>query len=368
MRIWNRVGLTVVFSALMLAPAAALAKANACEKTAKKMFSSCKAEASEEYNAALANCLNVELSEASACEAEAKEARSENRALCSDQRSARKEACTLLGEERYDVDPLTDESLTFIDPNTIGDTNDPNPFFSLEPGHTHVLRAGEDFEETVVVTVTSESREILGQPCRVVVDAVVLVEEEEGEHSYEPVEVTDDWYAQTTNGDLYYCGELARNFEDGILRDLDGSFEAGLDSAKAGLLIRAAPMVGDAHRQEFFLGEAEDIIEYVDLAADVPAEESGENPMFPCGGGCLKTSESIPPEPEVGEFKYYIAGTGFVLGVGLEDGEVTGERDELMCVGDSLDVLEDPDCGIDDLDALLEALCTLSPDAFCGED
>ena len=87
---------------------------------------------------------------------------------------------------------------------------------------------------------------------------------------------------------------------------------------------------------------------------------------FSCAanGGCVKTEEFIPPEPESGEFKYFLAGIGFVLGVGLEDGEPTGERDELLCVGDSLDVLSDPACGIADVAQLKEELCRLSP-AFC---
>jgi hypothetical protein len=165
---------------------------------------------------------------------------------------------------------------------------------------------------------------------------------------------------------VYYCGEIARNYEDGVLVDLDGSFEAGRDYAKAGVLIKAMPEAGDAHRQEFFLGEAEDVIRYVDTMAVPPVEEGGENPDFPCApAGCVKTEEFIPPEPEAGEYKYFLAGTGFVLGVALEDGEITGERDELVCVGPSLAILEDPDCGIDDPEQLLEELCRLSPDAFC---
>ena len=214
-----------------------------------------------------------------------------------------------------------------------------------------------------MVHVTNETREILGVSCRTVKDIVFLYADGE----YEPVEVTDDWYAQSTTGDVYYCGEIARNFEDGILVDLDGSFEAGRDFAKSGVLIRAMPSVGEAHRQEFLLGEAEDVIHYVDTMAIPPAAEGGENPDFPCApAGCVKTEEFIPTEPEAGEYKYYREGTGFVLGIALEDGEVTGERDELVCTGDSLDILDDPVCGIDDPVKLLEELCKLSPDVYCG--
>jgi hypothetical protein len=89
--------------------------------------------------------------------------------------------------------------------------------------------------------------------------------------------------------------------------------------------------------------------------------------LFPCApDGCLQTFDFAPIEPEATEFKYYKSGTGFVLAVALEDGEITGEREELVCVGDSLDVLsENPDCGIADPEALLEELCKLSPETFC---
>ena len=83
---------------------------------------------------------------------------------------------------------------------------------------------------------------------------------------------------------------------------------------------------------------------------------------------CLQTFEFAPLEPESTEFKYYLPGTGFVLAVAMEGGAITGEREELACVGDSLDVLtDDPDCDIADPELLLEELCELSPDAFCDD-
>ena len=204
----------------------------------------------------------------------------------------------------------------------IGLTVPANPYLSLELGHTFVLRAGDNYEEIVVVTVTDEIREILDVDCRVVVDVVV----QDGDE-YEAIVLTDDWFAQSITGDVYYCGEVARNFEDGVLRDLDGSFEAGIELAKSGVLIRAPPVVGEAHRQEFLIGEAEDIIQYVDTMTSPAIEEGGDNPRFPCpANGCLKTQEFIPCEPEAGEFKYYLPGTGFVLGVALENGEITGVK------------------------------------------
>jgi len=343
-----------------------------CEQTAETMLKACFFDVGDDLHTTLAHCENMgDRGERRACIAEARETRRDDTKLCREVEEAREDVCELLGEDRYDPDPLTGVSLTgepiaFVDPDSVNVGNQ-NPFVSIVAGHTHVLRAGEDFEETIVVHVTEDVREILGVLCRVVVDIVVLVEDGE----YQAVEVTDDYFAQSTVGDVYYCGEIARNFdEEGALVDLDGSFEAGRDYAKAGILIKANPAAGEVHRQEFLLAEAEDVIRYVDTMAEPTEEEGGENPnpLFDCslsGLGCVKTEEFIPPDPESGEFKYYIAGIGFVLGVALEDGEISGERDELLCTGPSLAVLSDPSCGIADPDALLEELCKLSPDAFC---
>jgi len=258
----------------------------------------------------------------------------------------------------------------FIDPDNVPDIYPANPYVSVAAGHTYVLRAGEDGEETVVVHVTEDTREILGVLCRVVVDIVVEteVDDETGEVEYEAVEVTDDWFAQTVSGDVVYCGEVSRNYEDSVLRDLDGSFEAGIDFAKSGYLVLQAPVSGFTHRQEFSLGEAEDIIQYVDLNTAPSEEEGGNNPKFSCGSnGCVQTYEFAPIDPESTEFKYYVPHIGFVLAVAMEDGEITGEREELICIGDSLDVLDDPACEIAQPEQLLEVLCELSPGAFCSD-
>ena len=334
-------------------------RASVCERSAQKMFRSCRFEMREEYYATVARCLNlVEPDEPTTrdCKEEARLALRENRELCGEQLEAREDVCELLGEDIYGPEGLLDSASFVVEPD------DANPYISLKPGHTHVARAGEDFEETIVVTVTDEVREVLGVNCRIVVDIVLV--EEEGE--LVAVEVTDDFYAQAINGDVHYCGEVARNFEDGLLVDLDGSFEAGRDLAKSGVLIKAIPASYDAHRQEYLLGEAEDVIRYAngaDNPTSVGLEEGGENPNFPCNGNCIKTEEFIPTEPDSGEYKYFLPGTGFVLGVALEEGLPTGERDELVCVGDSLDVLDD--CGIADPATLRETLCELSPLAFC---
>lgn len=362
-------------AALLLASSSAMAwhsydREPVCETTAETMFRACRYDVRDDYLTTTANCANItERADRMACYREAAAVRAEEMDACKDVKEAREEACEVLGEDRYDPDPLLDEGIQFIHPDQVPGTYPPNQYVSVVAGHTYVLQAGEEAEEIVIVHVTGDTREIQGVECRVVVDVVVEASDEEGEIEYEAVEVTDDWFAQDTIGNVYYCGEIARNFEDGVLRDLDGSFEAGIDFAKAGLLVTSAfPGPGVAHRQEFALGEAEDIIQYLQEDAVPGAEEGGENVLYPCApGGCLLTFDFAPIEPESTEYKYYKPGVGFVLAVALEDGEITGEREELKCIGDSLDILsDDPDCGIADPDALLEELCKLAPDAFCN--
>jgi hypothetical protein len=352
------------------------------------MRKSCYFDAGDNYSEARAKCLNIsDRQDRNECFNEAIAETGEEIELCGDQLESRLDTCEALGEDRYDPDPLADEAITFLDPDEITVSNR-NPYFSIVAGHSYVLRAGDEGEEIVVVTVTDEVREVYPDPdaaegegllCRIVVDAVVIEEEvdpaaeEDGESvEYIPVEITDDWYVQDTNRNLYYCGELSRNFDEderysGLLRDLDGSFETGVDRAKGGVLILAAPAPGDIHRQEYALGEAEDIAQYVALNTGPGPEEGGDVQPYACGGMCLKTFEYAPLEPDAAEYKYWLAGTGFVLGVGLdEDGNPTGARDELVCFSDSLDELfANPDCEFNDAGKLREELCELAPDAFC---
>ncbi len=366
--------------AIMLSPWATWEVAEAgtppCSKTAKRMFGACRADVNDDFRESLAICLNVgDDEERATCYEEAWEERHEGWDECYDQRDARFDTCDVVGEERYDPDPLRDPANLFVDPDEIGDVFDPNPYVNLTVGHTYVLRAGEDFEETVIVTVTDETREAEGFDgaeviCRTVVDAVVVEEEDDddGGIDYEAVEVTDDYFAQDVENNVYYCGEVSRNFEDGYLTDIDGSFFSGIEGAKAGVLMRALPIEGLGERQEWAVGEAEDVVEYASLASGPDDDQGGENPLFPCNDNCLQTLESNALDPGETEYKYYLEGIGFVLAVALEDGEPSGEREELLCVGDSLAVLSEPDCGIADVDELLDELCELAPDAFCDDD
>jgi hypothetical protein len=74
----------------------------------------------------------------------------------------------------------------------------------------------------------------------------------------ELVEQTADWFAQDRGGNVWYLGEDIKAFENGQPSPA-GSWEAGVDGALPGIIMKAHPQVGDAYRQEFYRGEAEDM-------------------------------------------------------------------------------------------------------------
>lgn len=166
--------------------------------------------------------------------------------------------------------------------------------------------------EKDVVKVTGQTRKVLGITCRVVRDTVM---DEDGNVT----EDTTDWYAQDRDGNVWYFGEIAQNFdEEGILDNIDGSWTAGVEGAKPGIIMYANPQRGKTYRQEFLLGEAEDVGKVVGLDT-LPALPAGAR--FPDGvhGPYLHIQDFSALEPGVVEDKYYAPRVGLVLVV-AEDG------------------------------------------------
>jgi hypothetical protein len=235
--------------------------------------------------------------------------RQEARALCGEQRDARLDLCGALGEDRYDPDF---DPADFVDPLAIGGAVGANPYFPLIPGTRWVYEGGD---ETVTVTVTDKTKLIEGVTCLVVNDLV----EEDGV----PIEDTDDWYAQDKGGNVWYCGEIAKNFEvfegddpaEAELVDIDGSWKAGRDGAQPGIIMLALPQVGDVYRQEVALGEAED------AARVISTTGSATVPAASCDGDCVVTRDFTPLEPDANERKFYAPGVGLILERDLESGD-----------------------------------------------
>ena len=192
-----------------------------------------------------------------------------------------------------------------------------NPYWPMSPGSRWVYRETntQGTRERVVVTVTDKTKKIAnGITARVISDVVT----ENGT----PVEITDDWYAQDKDGNVWYLGEAVRNFENGRLVDREGSFEAGVDGAQPGIVMPADPEPGLTYRQEYYKGEAEDRAAIVTVG-----EERVEVPAGFYDEDVLMTRDLVPLEPRVQELKFYAPGVGPVLSVHTDG---AGGRAELV--------------------------------------
>jgi hypothetical protein len=175
-----------------------------------------------------------------------------------------------------------------------------NPWFPLRPRTTYVYRGVKDGQPSRdVFKVTARTKTIEGVRCTVVRDRLYLRGRLE--------ERTEDWYAQDTTGDVWYFGEATAELaRDGSVRTTEGSWEAGVEGARAGIFMPAHPHVGQAGRQEFFKGHAEDHFRVLSLSADAhtPATTSRH---------ALLTREWTPLEPDVVDHKLYVRGIGNAL-------------------------------------------------------
>ena len=190
-----------------------------------------------------------------------------------------------------------------------------NPYWPMRPGNRWVYREtdAEGTRQRVVVTVTRRTKLIAnGVTARVVRDVVT----EKGR----PVEKTDDWYAQDRAGNIWYLGEFTTEYENGKAVSTQGSFEAGVDGAQAGIIMPAKPRVGLSYRQEYYRGEAEDKGSIVSLneRAEVPFR------YFP---KVLMTRDENPLSPKILEYKFFARGVGPVLAVSVSGGS---DREELV--------------------------------------
>jgi hypothetical protein len=186
-----------------------------------------------------------------------------------------------------------------IDPVDFTTTID-NQYFPLKPGTTFDYDGGAERDE---FTVTSDTKKVMGVEC-------VVVNDKAWENG-KLIEQTYDWFAQDKEGNVWYFGEDTKEYENGKVTSTKGSWEAGVDGAKPGIIMQADPKVGESYRQEYYEGEAEDMAKVLSL---------NESLTVPYGSfdDVLVTKEWTPLEPSYHEHKYYARGVGQVYGGGLE--------------------------------------------------
>jgi hypothetical protein len=189
-----------------------------------------------------------------------------------------------------------------------------NPYFPLTPGDRYVYRETDGtHKEKVVLSVSDKTKQIAnGITARIVHDRVT----ERGM----VIEDTFDWYAQDSDGNVWYLGEDTVECKKGKIKNHSGSFEAGVDGAQPGVIMPADPVPGLKYRQEYYAGEAEDKAEVLST------NEQVESP-YGHFTGALLTKDLVPLEPKVSEYKIYAPGVGLVVAVKTSGGS---GREELV--------------------------------------
>lgn len=189
-----------------------------------------------------------------------------------------------------------------------------NPWFPLLRGTRWVYTGVKDGKRTRdVVKVTPRTKTIEGVPCVAVSDRLYMRGRLE--------ERTTDWYSQDSRGNVWYFGENTAELDaHGHVTSTEGTWEAGVNGAKAGIYIPGHPRVGQTGLQEFLKGHAEDHFEVIGLF-DTVAPRGPANTLL--------TKEWTPLEPNVIDHKMYVHGIGTVL---EQSQRGPNERNELVSV------------------------------------
>jgi hypothetical protein len=173
-----------------------------------------------------------------------------------------------------------------------------NVHFPLRPGTRFTYRGKLDGKPaTDVVAVTRRRNTVLGVAVTVVRDRVFV--------NGELVEDTFDWFAQDARGNVWYFGEDTRELENGRVVTKEGSWQAGVHGARAGIFMPAAPKIGRTLKQEDAKNVAEDCSRIVDVTASVTTP-------YVSSHRALQTEEFSLLERGVLDAKFYVRGVGLV--------------------------------------------------------
>jgi hypothetical protein len=186
------------------------------------------------------------------------------------------------------------QSVFSVDRKTLG-VQGANPYLRLTPGYRLTYKKGSD---TDTITVLAETRKIDGVETRVVEDREMK--------NGKLVEVTRDYYAvDSRTNDVYYFGEDVDAYRNGKIVNHQGSWLSGVNGARFGLMMPAAPRKGQRFYQEHAPGTGMDRTEI--LAVD-------EKVTTPAGtfDHCVHVVETSPIEQGLHDHKWYAPGVGQV--------------------------------------------------------
>ena len=170
-----------------------------------------------------------------------------------------------------------------------------NQYVVLEPGFQLVLEGGDTKLE---ITVLDETKTVDGVTTRV-------VEEREWKKG-ELYEVARNYFVMCEQTkDVFYFGEDVDFYKNGKVVKHDGTWHAGVNGNRAGLMMAGTPKLKMRYYQELAPGVAMDRAEIVSL---------DETCKTPAGtfSKCLKVKEGSAIDITAREYKYYAPSIGLV--------------------------------------------------------
>ncbi|KAA1421184.1 hypothetical protein F0U44_02410 [Nocardioides humilatus] len=182
-----------------------------------------------------------------------------------------------------------------------------NPWLPLTPGSRWTYdRIVDGAHGRLEVEVLDRTREIQGVDATVVRTSVVSPRQRVVAQSFR-------WYAQDAAGNVWFLGEQTTSYA-GKRPSTEGSWEAGVAGAEAGLAMPATPRIGDGFRTDYAPGVAEDRAEVVDLSgfASVPYGDLTD---------LLETEDRTAIEPDVLQRRQYAKGIGLVRELTITGGD-----------------------------------------------
>ncbi len=190
-----------------------------------------------------------------------------------------------------------------------------NPYFNYPTGKKFVYSVElADRQEKIEIEVLKETKIIMGVETRVFLEKVRV--------AGELVEETRNFIAQDKEGNVWYFGEESKQYELLELVGTEGSWIAGVNAAKPGMLIKGTLTVGDEFREEFTPGKDEGKRKVVKTGIPVTTE-------FGAYQDCVQFYDWTPLDDKSKENKFFCKEVG---GLVLSEHLVETEKKQLLSI------------------------------------
>lgn len=172
-----------------------------------------------------------------------------------------------------------------------------NPYYPLRVGSVTILEGIEDGKTIRVERRVLPDTEVVMGVTTHVLEARELIDGE-------IYEIARNYYVEASDGTVCYFGEAVEFYENGQLANRNGSWRAGESGAKPGIIMPAAPAVGDAYFQENAPSIAIDMGRITDVTSTMTFQgQSFTNVVTVMDSNPLDTCDDE-------ETKFYVPGIG----------------------------------------------------------